>query len=161
MTYRNELEQAHQRIEQLEEELQQERAKNEPIPTQVVRVDTAPEPRRAHDLPWFLWWPVPLTVVTAIACLFRIHDDVIPWLIRSACVASTLMSIESVLRFRNAGERTVIGRLLVVLACVVGAPAMLAAFFVGGPIVGVGFAIVAAVMGIVALVKWIVRGTSE
>ena len=165
MTYRNELDQAHQRIEQLEDELREERAKNEPSPTPEPEIRVAPatpEPERpvttVRYLEWHQWWPVPVAVIAGIACLVRIHDEMIPWVIRSAFAGASLMSLDSLLRWRNAGERTVLGRLLVVLACIVGAPAMIVAFMVGGPVVGIAMAVVAAIGALIALIRWIAKG---
>jgi len=62
------------------------------------------------------------------------------------------------LRWRNDGERNAICRLLVVLSCVVGAPALFVAVSVGMPAVGILLAIGAAIGGLVALVKWIAKG---
>jgi hypothetical protein len=168
MTYRDELEQAHQRIEQLEEELVEERAKNQtPVPKPVPEPVPTPqsvvvrEPSTRSRLEWWQWWSLPLTIAAGIACLVPINDEVLPWLFRSVLAGSALMSLEALLRWRNYGERTIACRLLIVLACIVGAPACIAAFFVGGSIVAVVFPVVAAVIGVVMLVRWIVKGKTD
>jgi hypothetical protein len=170
VTYRNELDQAHQRIEQLEEELVEERAKHAPpvatpAPEPVLRIKPTPDleldakPKRS--LEWFLWWPVPLTIIALVACFIPIHDEAIPWLVRSACLGSAIMSFEAFLRWRNGGERNVACRLLFVLGCIVGGPAAIAAFFVGGPVLAVGGGIVMVIGAAIALIRWIVKGVAD
>jgi len=65
------------------------------------------------------------------------------------------------LRARNAGERTAIGRLLIVLAAIVAAPALIVGFVVLGPVVGIGAGILTAIGGLIALVKWIAKGSAD
>ena len=169
MPYRDELEQAHLRIEELQEELEEERAKNAPpppVPEPEIRIEPGPttlrmpEVRAEPSLEWFLWWPIPLTLVAAVLSFVHFHEETMVWVFRSAFAGGALMSFEALARWRNGGDRNVLSRILIVLACIVGAPALLAAFMVGGPIVGFGFGAVAAVMGIVALVRSMVKGES-
>lgn len=165
-TYRDDLEQAHQRIDQLEEELEEERAKNDPkpAPAPIVRAEVVPtsEPitlPKSHSLDWWLWWPFPVAGASTFAIFVHFEEPFYTWVARSACAGSLLMSLEAFLRWRNDGERNAICRLLVVLSCVVGAPALFVAASVGAPAFGFLFAIVAAVMGLVALVRWIAKGS--
>ena len=168
-TYRDDLDQAHHRIEQLEEELEEERAKNapkpEPVPAPAIRVEPAPVPTtapialpKASALDWYEWWPIPIAIAGTVAVFFHFQEPFYTWVARSACAAGWLMSLEAFLRWRNDGERNAICRLLVVLSCVVGAPALFVAVSVGMPAVGMLLAIVAAIGGLVALVKWIAKG---
>jgi hypothetical protein len=163
VTYRNDLDQAHQRIEQLEEELDEERAKRAPpvvapAPAPVLAPEPAIAPPPARSLDWYLWWPIPVAI-TATAFLFvHFHDSFYTWVARSAAAGGALMSLEAFLRWRNDGERNAWCRVLVVLSCVVGAPALFVAVSVGMPAVGILMGIVSAVAGLVALVKWIAKG---
>jgi hypothetical protein len=161
VTYRDDLERAHQRIEQLEEELEDERAKHAPqpvaaAPEPVIRVaDVAPEPEAPeHSLDWYLWWPIPVAIAATVAVFVHFQEPFYTWVARSACAGGWLMSLEAILRWWNAGQRTAICRLLVVLSCVVGAPALFVAVSVAGPL----FGMLVAIAGLIALVKWISKG---
>jgi hypothetical protein len=165
VTYRDDLERAHQRIEQLEEELEEERAKNAP-PAPAPAIDPAPVVVREreysitpqHSLDWYLWWPIPVAIAATVALFVHFQEEFYTWIARSACAGGWLMSLEAFLRWRNDGDRTAACRLLVVLSCVVGAPALFVAASAGLPVVGILFAIVAAIAGLVSLVKWIAKG---
>jgi hypothetical protein len=168
-TYRDDLEQAHQRIEQLEEELEEERAKHAPqpapVPDPVVRVAPVPVPTSdpialpaTHSLEWYLWWPIPVAIAATVCVFIHFQEPFYVWVARSACAGSALMSLEAFLRWRNGGERNTICRLLFVASCVVGAPALFVAASVGAPVIGIVFSIIAGVAGLVALVRWIARG---
>jgi hypothetical protein len=167
VTYRNELDQAHQRIEQLEEQLEEERAKNapkpEPAPAPIIRTEPVPttEPIALppeHSLDWWLWWPIPVAIASTIALFVHFQEPFYVWVARSACAGSALMSLEAFLRWRNGGERTAACRLLFVLSIVVGAPALFVAASVGTPVLGIVFSIIAGIAGLIALVKWIAKG---
>jgi hypothetical protein len=170
VTYRDELAQAHRRIEQLEDELREEREKQEekekpaaPPPDTNPVIRMAPSEPMARTMPALAWWPLPSVIVAAAACLLCIGlktDPLFPWVFASALAGCVLLSVEVLLRWRNDGERTVLGRILIVLAVIVGAPAIIAAFVVGGPIFGIVSTVVAAIAGIVALIRWIAKGDS-
>jgi hypothetical protein len=99
-------------------------------------------------------------LVAAGFCFVHFHEETLAWVARSAAAGGALMSIEAYLRWRNGGERNVACRILVVLSCIIGAPALLAAFFVGGPVIGIGMGVIGVLAAIVALVKWIAKGES-
>src|SRR5579885_355774 len=104
MTYRDELEQAHKRIELLEEELLEERAKHAPAAEPVVSVAppaTEPKAGPVRYLEWYAWWPIPLAVAAAIASALPFRDEALRWVIRSALAGATVMTLEAILRWRN------------------------------------------------------------
>lgn len=173
VTYRDELEQAHRRIEQLEEQLEEERrlrvavdeVPKPPPETKKAMVNAVATPERITLIDW---WPLPILVLSMaiylLVCGFTIPElgsdrGTIAFLLASGFFGSGFMFGELLLRRKN-GRRTLAGRLMIVAAVIVGAPAGIAAFMLGGPILGIGMALVAAIGGIVGLVKWIAKGDS-
>lgn len=170
MTYRDDLHQAHRRIQDLEAELVEERAKHAPP---VVVNSPPPQPTNAPrelaarpGLEVWEWWPILVILAGAITYLawfgpslveVTSDGDLIAWGLLSAIGGATIYLFEVILRARL-HRRSALGRLLIVAAVIVAAPAILLCIFGVGPFIGFGTLIVMVIVSIVALIKWIAKG---
>lgn len=183
MIYRDELFQAHQRIQRLEQELYAARARNALREEQLAQhaqhlLRGRAVPRRATYAPadeaglsrW-AWWPL-LVMVAGILGYLLAFGAVLPeapfaddlpydWAIVSGIAGATIYALDVALRWHGDGERSLLGRLIVVIAVVVSLPALALTAFGLGPILGLVAAVGTAVAGMVALVLWIIQGTAS
>jgi len=181
--YRDELFQAHQRIQRLEQELYAARARNALREEQLAQhaqhlLRGRAVPRRATYAPadeaglsrW-AWWPL-LVMVAGILGYLLAFGAVLPeapfaddlpydWAIVSGIAGATIYALDVALRWHGDGERSLLGRLIVVIAVVVSLPALALTAFGLGPILGLVAAVGTAVAGMVALVLWIIQGTAS
>lgn len=181
MIYRDELFQAHQRIQRLEQELYAARAKN--LRREELLVEHAQYVLRARarrgrhapaieaGVPLWAWWPV-LVVVAGIAGYLLAFGAVPPaplfadslpydWAIVSGVAGAAIYTLDVALRWRGDGERSALGRLIVAVAVVVSLPAVALTVFGLGPMLGLVAAAGTAVVGLVGLVRWTLDGMAR
>jgi hypothetical protein len=181
--YRDELFQAHQRIQQLEQELYAMRAQHdqrEELLAEHVRHFRRQRSVPRHGwhapaiearVPLWAWWPV-LVVVAGIAGYLLAFGAVSPaplfgdsmpydWAIVSGVAGAAIYTLDVALRWRGDGERSALGRLLVAVAVVVSLPALSLTVFGMGPNLGLVAAAGTAVAGLVGLVRWTLEGTAR
>ena len=176
MSYRDDLYQAHRRIQQLEQELHEERAKTRQLVELVsgARRDHAVYPRWApaeRRLPLWEWWPA-LVACAGIVGYLMAFGAVPPespwassmpydWAILSAVAGAAIYSLDVLVRWRNGGARSMIDRLILVVAVIVSLPALALAVFGFGPVLGFLTAVGVVVGALVSLVRWIIWGTAD
>ena len=181
--YRDELFQAHQRIQQLEQELYAVRAQH--VRREELLAEHARYLRRPHAMlrrgrhapvleaavPLWAWWPV-LAVVAGLAGYLLVFGAVPPaplfsddmpydWAIVSAVAGAAIYTLDVALRWRGDGERSALGRLIVAVAVVVSLPALSLTVFGLGPILGLVAAGGTAIAGLVFLVRWVLEGMAS
>jgi hypothetical protein len=181
--FRDELEAAHARIAQLEKELKEAREPPKPPappPAPVeVRSPVSSDPTPPARLAWWEWWPLPLLLACFVTYLARFGltlpggladelgsgDTVVTrWRIVVVVLGGALYVGDLVIRARTGG-RTVLSRLLLVLAAIVVAPVAIPAGFAALTVGGVAFGFVmSGAMALTALwmvVKWIFKGKTD
>lgn len=185
MIYRDELFQAHQRIQQLEQELYAAREKN--LRREELLVERAQyvlhkrtralgrrgwhAPAIEAGVPLWEWWPV-LVVVAGIAGYLLafgamppapLFADSMPydWAIVSGVAGAAIYTLDVALRWRGDGERSALGRLIVAVAVVVSLPAVTLTVFGLGPNLGLVAAAGTAVVGLFGLVRWTIDGMAR
>lgn len=175
MLFRDDLDQANRRVENLELELREARENRDHLAGRPAPVAPAPVPvierrRITTTLSLVEWWPVAtlaLTLVGYIAAsawaapndLDTAADFPAQLVFASAFVASALCGLEVLLRSRR-GHRGVLGRMLIVLACIAAVPVGLFAFLVGGGILGVVAPICMISVCVYKGIRWLATGKS-